>query len=150
MNMCLLSGRAPGTPSRQRGLVVVELAIVLPLVILIMFITVEFGRAFFQYTTLTKAVEAGTRYYASALNDPNIIDTDKIPTTENLVITAHPTGGAAGVLPAPGITNVIVSNDGEHVRVSADYRFSPIVKKLPIFGWVPTINMTATHTMRAL
>ena len=65
MKTFVISGRTPRPDGRQRGLVVVELAITLPLIILIMFATAELGRAFYQHATLTKAVEAGTRYYAS-------------------------------------------------------------------------------------
>ena len=58
MNTFLTSGYTRKPSRLQCGLVVVELAITLPLVLLIMLATAEFGRAIYQYTTLTKAVEA--------------------------------------------------------------------------------------------
>ena len=152
MNISVLSNHTPGIPGRQRGLVVVELAITLPLIILIMFATAEIGRAFFQYTTLTKAVEAGTRYYASAVNDLTIT-TDKVSTTKNLIVSASPDGGGDDVLPGFGTGDVTVDavfND--HVRISATYDFVPIIGKLPIINKVigDGLTMTVGHSMRIL
>ncbi len=151
MNTRALPDRTPGATGRQRGLVVVELAIALPLIVLIMFATAELGRAFFQYTTLTKAIEAGTRYYASAVNDLTIT-TDKVATTKNLVVTASPDGSGAVVLPGFGTGDVSVDavfND--HVRVSADYNFAPMLAaKFPIVGEIASFTMTVGHSMRTL
>ena len=143
----------PHTPVRhQRGLVVVELAIVLPLLVLIMFATAELGRALYQYNTLTKAVESGARYYAS---NPGISE----KTIENLVVFASPFPEKAvkPVLPnfdTTGTVDVGGPEDG-HITVSADYKFEPIfevTEKLPIIGkrLGSDLIMTATQTMRAL
>ena len=152
MKTFLLSERTPESAGRQRGLVVVELAILLPLIILIMFATAELGRAFYQYTTLTKAVQAGTRYYASAVNDLTIT-TDKELTTRNLIATASPDGSGAAVLPGFGIGDVTVDavfND--HVRVSATYNFDTIIGNLPIINRVvgDGLAMTAAQSLRIL
>ena len=147
MNTYLISGRTPEFARSQRGLVVVELAITLPLIVLIMFATAELGRAFFQYTTLTKAVEAGTRYYSS----DQTVGTDKIT---DVVVYGTPKGGGDGrkpVLPNNPI-NVTVDTDVDgDVRVTANYKFEPMLgAKLPIFGEIAGFTMTVSHTMRAL
>ena len=151
MKTFLLSERTSESAGRQRGLVVVELAIILPLIILIMFATAELGRAFYQYTTLTKAIEAGTRYYASAVNDLTIT-TDKVLTTKNLIATASPDGSGAAVLPGFSTSDVTVDavfND--HVRVSAIYDFVPMLgAKLPIYGEIASFTMTVGHSLRTL
>lgn len=46
----------------QRGAALVELALILPLLLLITFITTEFGRALYQYNTITKSVRDAVRY----------------------------------------------------------------------------------------
>jgi len=159
MSTFAISGRTPAHPGWQRGLVVVELAITLPLVILIMFATFEFGRAFFQYTTLTKAVEAGTRYYASAVLDPAIDEDRAIDVTISLIERAdpNPDGTEKYILLDNNGDNGIdvlrgdISFDDTHVRVSASYSFLPLLGgNLPIYGEIDGIKMTATHTMRAL
>ena len=149
MKTFVISGCTPRSDGRQRGLVVVELAITLPLIILIMFATAELGRAFYQYATLTKAVEAGTRYYAS---NPNPI-TEK-GTIQKLVVYADPDGSSGDeVLPGFVPGNVTVDDVfNDHVRVSASYKFIPIIGKLPIINKVigDELTLTATHSMRAL
>jgi Flp pilus assembly protein TadG len=137
----------------QRGLVTVELAIILPLIILIMLATAEFGRAFYQYTTLSKAVEAGARYYASVALDPSVTDTVALPTTENLIVFASPDGSGSAILPSftvSDVTEISLNAVPDHVRVSAEYDFVPLIGGIPIFGSAASFTMTATHTMRAL
>jgi hypothetical protein len=148
MNTDLISGRTPEFTSSQRGLVVIELAITLPLIVLIMFATAELGRAFFQFTTLTKAVQAGTRYYSS---DQSVEGTGKI---ENVVVYGTPKGSGDGrkpVLPGNPI-NVTVDKDIDgDVRVTATYRFEPMLgATLPIVGEIAGFTMNVSHTMRAL
>lgn len=77
-------------PCRQRGIAIVEFAIALPLMLLLMLATAEFGRALYQYNTLTKAVRDGTRYLSNhVLPDSSGIIAICNPvaaTTRNLVI----------------------------------------------------------------
>ena len=49
----------------ERGTQLVELAIVLPVFILLLAATAEFGRFFYTYTTLAKATRVGARYLMS-------------------------------------------------------------------------------------
>ena len=142
MNVHVMTGQTCKSAGRQHGLVALELAITLPLVFLVMLATAEFGRAIYQYTTLTKAVETGTRFYAS---DQTIL----VNTINNLVATGSPDGSDAALLPG-GITVTEVAVDGDHIRVSAEYDFVPLIAGIPIFGSAATITLTASHSMRAL
>ncbi|MFH7325986.1 TadE/TadG family type IV pilus assembly protein [Desulfurivibrio sp. C05AmB] len=54
----------PKYPNRRRGAAMVEFAIVLVLLVLIVFGITELGRALYQQNSLTKAVNAGSRYIA--------------------------------------------------------------------------------------
>ena len=47
---------------RQKGVAIVEFALILPFLLLLTFITTEFGRAIWQYNTLTKSVRDSARY----------------------------------------------------------------------------------------
>jgi len=130
----------------QRGLVVIELVITLPLIILIMFATAELGRAFFQYTTLTKAVEAGTRYYASDPSNPTAV-----ATTQNLIACGSPNACSDADKILPGITVPAPSINGDHVVVSASYPFEPFLGGiLPFVGKLSSYTMNVSHEMRAL
>jgi hypothetical protein len=46
----------------QHGAALIELALILPLLLLLTFITTEFGRAMYQYNTITKSVRDAVRY----------------------------------------------------------------------------------------
>lgn len=52
-------------PTKQKGVAAVEFAILVPLMILMVFGITEFGRAFYQYNTLTKSVRDGVRYLST-------------------------------------------------------------------------------------
>ena len=54
---------------RQRGVAIVEFALILPFLLLLTFITTEFGRAIWQYNTLAKSVRDSARYLS--LQTPN-------------------------------------------------------------------------------
>ena len=47
---------------RQRGVASVEFALVLPFLLILTFITTEFGRAIWEYNTLAKSVRDSARY----------------------------------------------------------------------------------------
>lgn len=56
--------------TRQRGVAAVEFAIVLPLLLMVAFGIVEFGRAMYEYDSLVKNARAAARYLSSA--DPEV------------------------------------------------------------------------------
>lgn len=64
----------------QRGVAVVEFALVLPMLLVLTFITTEFGRAMYQYNTIAKSVRDAARYLSIQL--PNT----KINEARNLIV----------------------------------------------------------------
>ncbi|NEX61045.1 TadE/TadG family type IV pilus assembly protein [Noviherbaspirillum galbum] len=55
--------------SRQNGVALVEFALILPLLLILTFIVTEFGRALYQYNTITKSVRDAARYLS--MQPPN-------------------------------------------------------------------------------
>lgn len=51
----------------ENGAQLVELMIVLPILLVLLAATAEFGRYFYTYTTLSKATRAGARYLSGAV-----------------------------------------------------------------------------------
>jgi Flp pilus assembly protein TadG len=49
---------------RPRGQALVELALIIPVLVFIVFGITDIGRAYYQYTTMTEAVREGARYAA--------------------------------------------------------------------------------------
>ena len=66
----------------ERGVQLAELAIVLPVLLVLFGATVEFGRYFYEYTTLAKAARIGSRYLITA--DVNTVEKDKAKETGGL------------------------------------------------------------------
>ena len=78
---------------KQNGVALVEFALVLPLLLILTFITTEFGRALYQYNTIAKSLRDASRYLSA--QDPSIATTDptKITAAKNLVVYGNPAGG---------------------------------------------------------
>lgn len=74
-------------PKAQKGVAIVEFALVLPLLLLLTFMTTELGRAIYQYNILTKAARDGARY----LSTQNPGSAAAITTARNLMVYGHPT-----------------------------------------------------------
>jgi len=73
----------------QRGVALVEFALILPFLLLLSLITVEFGRAIWQYNTLTKSVRDAARYLS--LQTPGT----KMAQAKNLVVYGNLAGTGA-------------------------------------------------------
>lgn len=65
---------------KQSGAAVVEFALALPMLLVLTFITTEFGRAMYQYNTIAKSVRDATRYLS--IQVPN----SKLAEARNLVV----------------------------------------------------------------
>lgn len=82
--------------AKQRGAAMIELVLVLPLLLLLAFLTTEFGRAVHQYQTITKSVRDAVRYLSVHAPDTHVTE------ARNLVVYGNTTG--AGTPLAPGLT----------------------------------------------
>jgi Flp pilus assembly protein TadG len=63
--------RSGGRSARDRGAAAVEFALVLPLLLLLVFAIIDFGRALSAQITLTQAAREGARL--TALGQPNVV-----------------------------------------------------------------------------
>lgn len=91
----------------QRGQSLLEFAAVLPLLLLLAFGVTEFGRAFYQYNTLSKAIRDGARYMSS-----HIYSTSEMDNAKNMVVYANTGGTGTSVLPGLTIAKIEVIPDG--------------------------------------
>ena len=119
----------------ERGAVVVEFALVLPLLVIFVFGIVEFGRAYNAKIQLTSAVREGAR--AAALGGPSVSPAS----------IADKTTQAASGLDAGGITVVSTKCDtaaSVNATVTAMY---PFRYDIPLVG-SRTADLKATAVMR--
>jgi Flp pilus assembly protein TadG len=137
--------------TRQRGIAVVECAIVLPLAIFVLMAVAEIGNAILQYNTLTQAARDAARYVAAdagAGTGVIALSAAKITTAKNLV--AYGTAGiGTSILPglAPGNVTVALVNS-TNVSVSISYDYQPLFgANIPGLGGAGDVN--AAFTMNA-
>ena len=139
----------------------VELALTLPLLVLLMLTFAEFGRMLFQYNSMEQASRDAGRYVASQAWNSTLgtvqLSTALIAQTRNVAVYGVPANPNGYPAAAPGLTtgNVTVSAVGtDHVRVSIAYTFVPVIgSSIPaLFGSsVPLgLLLTSTVVMRAL
>jgi Flp pilus assembly protein TadG len=126
--------RAP----RDRGAAAVEFALLLPLLALLVFGIVDFGRALNAQITLTQAAREGARM--AALGEPNVVSSTQAAATGlspvSVTVTSCPVGAAAGV--------------NATVQVSYTFTFlTPVggIAKLFGGGWGSTMTLTAQGVM---
>ena len=144
------------TDKKQRGLAAIEFAIVVPIMLFLMLATAEFGRVFYHYNTLTKAVESGARYASKQLlstSDLSNLDADFVQDIQNFVVYGNENGAGPAAPPVlDGLsvanTNVKISSDSINktitVEVKYDYNFV-VLGNFPLFGYtLPTLTLTSS------
>jgi len=91
----------------ERGIQLVELAIVIPILVMLFAATAEFGRYFYEYTTLAKASRAGARYLATAA-----VNSAEDAKAKNIVVFGNSAGTGSPVLSGMTVTNVSITRQG--------------------------------------
>lgn len=112
----------------ERGVQLVELAIVLPIFLLLFGATAEFGRFFYEYTTLAKATRAGSRYLATAA-----VSATEDARARNIVVYGNPDGTGSPIVNGLTTANVTITRLGgtssvpQTVKVQiTGYKYQPI------------------------
>jgi Flp pilus assembly protein TadG len=147
--------RLKGFTRDERGAQLIELAIVLPLFLVMFAATAEFGRFFYEYTTLAKAARAGTRYLITA---PSSAKSDA--EAKNIVVYGNPAGTGAPIVSGVTTSNVVVTRVGGvpvlpttvTVQVTG-YKYKPIFdvgKMLNITALSLNVDVKPSVTMRYL
>jgi Flp pilus assembly protein TadG len=151
---------------REEGIQIVELAIALPVMLMMLGSVAEFGRFFYTYTTLTNAVRAGARHASKWERNSSWT----FPETSNVVVygdfsdtsVACPSGqsGPCPILPGLSTSNVVVQANGpavnniDSVTVKiVNYKYQPLFdigKLTGIQSLSLNIDMNATATMHQL
>lgn len=85
----------------QKGAALIELALIIPLMLLLSLIVIEFGRALYEYNTVTKSVRDAVRYLSA--QTPNTL----CGNAQNLVVYGSIGSGSTAL--APGLKTNAVS-----------------------------------------
>ena len=89
---------------KERGIQLAELAIVLPVLLMLFAATAEFGRYFYEYTTLAKAARIGARYMVTA----KVSDVER-GKARNLVVYGNTAGTGSPLIEGLTADNVVVT-----------------------------------------
>jgi len=111
--------------SDERGVQLVEAALVIPIMLLLFGAVAEFGRYFYEYTTAAKAARVGARYLISKSVTGS---TNYEAQAKNLVVYGNIAGTGTAVLPGLTTANVQVDYIGGPAGV-------PDVVKVSIVGY---------------
>ncbi len=146
-----LRRRVSAAIREERGAAIVEFAIIFPVLIILLFGMIDFGRAFFLRNNLVAAAREGARF-GSVMSDPclsaNVALIDArtrtyitniggtAPTAAQLVVTT-PGACASG---AGATTNVVV-------RFVA-YPFTPITPVFRLINYSAALNINVSATYR--
>lgn len=137
----------------DRGTQLVELAIVIPLMLMLVGATAEFGRFFYTYTTLSKAARAGARYQISQPPGTNWTQ------TKNLVVYGNTAGTGSPVVTGLTTANVTITENRtgstlQTITVGiSGYGYQPIFdlgKLTKSASLSLNVNVAPSSTMRQL
>ena len=140
---------------KQRGLAVIEFAIVVPVMLFLMLATAEFGRVFYQYNTLTKAVQSGARYASKPLlttNELTNLDAAFMQRIQNIVVYGNEVvaDGSTPVLDgfAANSSNVQINSSSANktitIQATYNYGFS-VLSDMQLLGFsLPTLTLKAS------
>lgn len=135
----------------QGGQSLLEFAMVLPLLLLIVLGVIEFGRAYYQYNTLSKAVREGARYMSMHAYDPI-----ELTRAQNIAIYGNREGTGSPCLPGLAVGNISITprnpdtgasrtNPPRWIRVGVTgYTFQlmfPGIVPISSFAFTPSVEM---------
>ena|SRR5689334_2750387 len=128
----------------EQGVQLLEVAIVLPIMLLLFGAVAEFGRYFYEYTTVAKAARVGARYLASKSVNSG---TNYEAQAKNLVVYGNIAGSGSPVLPGLSVANVTVQYVGGTAGVPDLVKVSIVnYKHVSIVNLGALLNNTALST----
>jgi hypothetical protein len=142
---------------KERGTQILELAIALPVMLMMLGAVGEFGRFFYTYSALENAVRAGARHACKWERNASWT----VPETSNMVVYGDYSDTSNGpILPGLSTSNVVIKANGpsvnniDSVTVSiVNYRYTPLFDLGAITG-IPSLTldipMNASATMHQL
>jgi Flp pilus assembly protein TadG len=128
---------------QSRGAAAVEFALVLPLLLMIVLGTIDWGWYFFVSQIVTNAAREGARVGSLTAYDPDNPDADTAAEAEaEATVATYLTGATLKGAPVVDVTTV-----GDAIRVSVSYPAGSLTGFTKLVSIIPT-NSTAIAEMR--
>ncbi|MGB7926046.1 MAG: TadE family protein [Pyrinomonadaceae bacterium] len=126
----------------ERGTQLLELAIAMPVMMVLLATATEFGRFFYTYTTLTNAVRAGARHACKWEKSSSWT----FPETSNMVVYGDFSDTSKGpILPGLSTSNVVIQANGPSVN-----NIDTVTVKIVNYKYVPLFNLGKLTGISAL
>jgi len=139
----------------ERGTQLIELAIVLPIFLFVFGAAAEYGRYFYEYTTLDKAARAGSRYLAT-----KPVNGTEDAKARNIVVYGNAAGTGAPVVKGLTPAHVVITRAGGAASVPQTvtvqvlgYKYQPVFdlgKLIKVDSFSLNIDVKPSVTMRYL
>lgn len=152
IRQCRFGAKVRNFARQERGTQMVELAIVIPVMLMLLGATAEFGRFFYTYSTLTNAVRAGARHACKWERNASWT----YPETSRLVVYGDYSDTSDGpILPGLSTSNVVVTANGASVNnidsvtvKIVNYQYVPLFNLGQLTG-IPALNMNVNMNANA-
>ncbi len=119
----------------DRGLQLVELAIAVPILVLLFAVAAEFGRYFQEYTTLAKGSRVAVRYLATSC-----VDGSDDAAAKNLVVYGNMAGTGSAIVNGLQTTNVTIERRNGAGAMTTGFP-ATITVKITNFKHTPLFNL---------
>ncbi len=121
----------------SRGVIAVEVALLLPILIVLALSIAEFGRAIYQYNTLTKSVRDAARFISQYDPDNPTSYGDKVDEAKQLAVYGMGNMSKVPLVPGLSVDIVDVRSDRESVPKTVtveikNFQFNLIINPLTI------------------
>lgn len=134
-------------PKLEGGLAMTELAIVMPVCLFLLLATIELGRGFMQYNSMTKTIRDGARFAAELARTSAgttgiaTFNAGDINRVRNLVVFGNIGGTGSPILPGLTASNVTVTSPSSgDIAVRINYAYQPVFFSIESFGLGNDIN----------
>ncbi len=144
-----MNRRQPGVTASDRGATAVEFALLVPLLLLLVFGIIDFGRALNAQITITQAAREGARL-ASLGQSATAVQTRTIGAALGLNLGAGNvavSGGSGGVSGSGQACPAGSAALGQNATVTVTYTFSFVTPVGSIGGFGSTLSQTAQGVM---
>ena len=139
----------------ERGTQLIELAIVLPLFLFMFGAAAEYGRYFYEYTTLDKAARAGSRYLTTAA-----VNGTEDAKAKNIVVYGNAAGTGSPIVKGLTTAHVVITRQGGAATVPQTvtvqilgYKYQPVFdlgKLIKVNTLSLNVDVKPSVTMRYL
>lgn len=138
----------------QKGIAAIELTILLPVMLLLIYATAEFGRVLHQYNMLTQLTRDAGRYISLGKNRADegstgvVILTDELKAkTKNILLYGKETVGSEPMLSGLTAADISITEVGIIgniiIVISVSYDWTPIIgDSMPTFGFGNDIDLS--------